>query len=188
VTKLAPAERATLLRLARSSIEDRLRGDGSLARALDALDATPALREVRATFLTLRLREGGAKRLRGCVGSLEPRDPLFRSVVENACQAAFHDPRFPPVRDGELPGIVLSVSALTPIRRIDGPASILPGRDGVVFERGAHRSVFLPEVATDQGWSVQDLLENLALKAGLEREDWSGATLSTFETEVFGEE
>lgn len=187
MTPLTPEERRILLRLARTSIEDGLRRDGSLDRALASLGTTPALREPRASFVTLHAPQEGAERLRGCVGSLEPRDPLFRSVVENARQAAFHDPRFPPVLDEELPGIVLSVSALTPIARIDGPAAIVPGRDGVVFERGSHRSVFLPEVAEEQGWGVEALLENLALKAGLRREEWKGATLSTFETEVFEE-
>jgi uncharacterized protein (TIGR00296 family) len=107
--------------------------------------------------------------------------------VENACQAAFHDPRFPPLAEQDLERIVLSVSVLGPVTRIADPDSIALGRDGVVLARGSRRSVFLPEVAVSQGWGVQDLLENLALKAGLERRDWRGAELSRFETEVFGE-
>jgi AmmeMemoRadiSam system protein A len=184
---LTSDERKTLLRLARISIEDRLRRDGSLERALAPPPASPGLVEPRACFVTLHLPEGAAERLRGCVGSLEPRDPLFRSVVENARQAAFHDPRFPPLGEEDLARIVLSVSVLTPVTPIDGPGPIVLGRDGVVFARASRRSVFLPEVAVAQGWTVEELLENLALKAGLDRRDWRGAELSTFQTEVFGE-
>jgi AmmeMemoRadiSam system protein A len=185
---LAPHEARTLLRLARISIEDRVRGDGSLDRALASLETAPALLEVRASFVTLHTREAGGERLRGCIGSLEAVDPLVHNVTNNARQAAFHDPRFPPLTEAELARLVVSISVLTPLSPVPGPASIVPGRDGVLLERGSHRSVFLPEVATDQGWSVEELLENLALKAGLKRPDWRGATLSTFETEVIGEE
>ena len=55
----------------------------------------PALSSWRATFVTLT--ESG--RLRGCIGSLEPHRPLIEDVLANTTQAAFADPRFPPLKE-----------------------------------------------------------------------------------------
>ena len=188
---LTPEEQATLLKLARSSIEDVL----GIARVLDSAiresDLSPSLLEVRGAFVTLKERtvldSAGHPRLRGCIGTTDPEEPLYRSVIHNAARAALEDPRFPPVEVHELPGLSLEISALTPRTPVDGPDGILPGRDGVTLHKGTHRAVFLPQVATEQGWSTRQLLEHLAQKAGLPAEGWQGAGLETFRAEVFGE-
>ena len=64
---------------------------------------------------------------------------------------------------------------------------IEPGRDGVLLEKGPRKAVFLPQVATEQGWGRRELLEHLALKAGLPRDGWRDASFSVFRAEVFGE-
>ena len=87
-----------------------------------------------------------------------------------------------------LPSVSISVSALTPMRPVASEREIELGRHGVLFEKDAHRSVFLPEVAEEQGWSLDDLLEHLAVKAGLPRKAWRGGRFSVFESERFGEE
>jgi AmmeMemoRadiSam system protein A len=188
---LSPGERQALLLVARAAIRDRLLRDGTLAETRAAIDLTPALRRTAAAFVTLEAPDPsdpfGDLRLRGCIGTLEAHDPLVDCVAHNAIQAAFSDPRFPPLDARELSGIVVSVSVLTPAESVPGPEAIVLGRDGVVFEKGCHRSVFLPEVAVEQGWDVRALLEHLALKAGLPRDAWEGGGLRTFRTEVFCE-
>jgi len=192
VPDLTSFEKATLLRLARSSIEDAL----GIARVLDSAirDAllTPSLEAVRGAFVTLREKDVldslGNLRLRGCIGTVEPEEPLFRSVIRNAARAATDDPRFPSVEARELPGLAIEISALTLLTPVDRPERIVPGRDGVTLEKGGHRAVFLPQVATEQGWDTRQLLEHLARKAGLPEEGWQGAELWTFRAEVFGED
>jgi AmmeMemoRadiSam system protein A len=185
---LTSDEKRTLLGLARAAIVDRLQSDGTLERCRDNACLTPALEQRRGAFVTLHvLAKDGTSRLRGCIGSIAPREALHLNVTHNAVHAAFDDPRFAPLADGELPLLNVEISALTPLRAVAGPDVVMPGRDGVVLRRGAHSAVFLPQVATEQGWGVQELLENLALKAGMQRDEWREADLETFQAEVFGE-
>lgn len=185
---LTPDEKRTLLGLARAAIVDRLQGDGTLERFRDNACLSLALEERRGAFVTLHLlAKDGTSRLRGCIGSITPREALHLTVIHNAVHAAFDDPRFAPLADGELPFLSVEISALTPLRAVEGPDAVVPGRDGVVLRRGAHSAVFLPQVATEQDWGVRELLENLALKAGMQRDEWREADLETFQAEVFGE-
>ena len=187
---LSGGERDALLRVARASIRDVLFADGSLPEALTEAEAFPALAALGACFVTLKCSdaagESGEPRLRGCIGTLAAREPLFRSVASNARQAAFHDPRFPALAAVEFPRVTLSISVLGNPTPIAGPEEIVIGRDGVILEKGSFRSVFLPEVAVEQGWDRETLLAYLARKAGLPRDGWHGARLLTFRTESFG--
>ncbi len=187
---LSSGERATLLRLARVAISDRLLGDGALDRALREIEITPALDERRGVFVTLREpgTSGAKGQLRGCIGTMTATEPLYRAVIRTAQCSAFEDPRFDPIDAATLARVRVEVSALTPLVTVEGPEAIVPGRDGVQLARDDHRAVFLPQVATEQGWDTRNLLENLALKAGLSRDGWRGAKLETFRAEVFGEE
>lgn len=121
-----------------------------------------------ATFVTLK-RHGT---LRGCIGSLEARRALRRDVEENALAAAFRDPRFPPLVACEWDGLALSVSVLSPSRRVafEDEESLLaglrPGRDGLILERDGRRGTFLPQVWSQLPDPV-DFLRHLERKAGL---------------------
>lgn len=184
---LTPEEGAALLALARAAIEDRLFDNGALAKAQRSIPMTPALAAKRACFVTLKSPGGsGTLELRGCIGSTDARIPAHEAAVESALDAAFADPRFPPLNRGEHPGLVVSVSALTPMAAVPNADAIVVGRDGVALECDGHRAVFLPEVATEQGWSRIELLEHLARKAGLPGAAWRRARLSTFQSERFG--
>lgn len=138
---------------------------------------TPALRERRATFVTLH-RSG---MLRGCIGTLTAVDPLAQSVHRNAVAAALEDPRFEPLTAAELDGLEVAVSILSPSEAIAGLADFRVGEQGLILERGGARAVFLPEVAAEQGWSAEETAEHLCLKAGLPPQAWrSGATFRVF--------
>ena len=162
---------AQLLAIARHAIETRLG-----LRAADRQEDISST-ALGASFVTLT-RAGD---LRGCIGSLEARRPLAEDVAENACAAAFHDPRFSPVSAAEWPEIALEVSVLGEIEWRDCPtlaealAWIRPGKDGVVLASGSRRATFLPQV-----WEtlpdVEDFFSALHRKAGLSVSSWSADT------------
>jgi AmmeMemoRadiSam system protein B/AmmeMemoRadiSam system protein A len=136
----------------------------------------------RGAFVTLR-RNG---ELRGCIGRTVADAPLPELVSRVAFEAAFRDPRFPPLSRSELSGLEVEVSVLSPPRRVPRPESIDVGRHGVVLRKNGRSAVFLPSVATEQRWNRAELLDNLCAKAGLVSRCWTeGAELEVFEAEVF---
>ena len=179
---MSAADKAELLRLARAAIASSL-GDAETSVPSDA-EMSAALNADGACFVTLHL--DGA--LRGCIGSLEAEVPLYRDVMDNACNAAFTDYRFSPVTQEELSRIDIEISVLTPSVPIDSPDEFIVGEHGIILEKGRYRAVFLPQVAPQQGWDRETTLTHLALKAGLKSTDWRyGASFSVFKAVVFGE-
>lgn len=183
---LSESLRRKLLQLALDSIEEGLERGKALLVSLDDLEA--GLREQRACFVTLN-RLG---QLRGCIGHLEPVQPLVRDVVENAFAAAFRDPRFPPLSRNELDELDIHISILTPATSItftseaDLVSQIRPNIDGLILQDGFHRGTFLPSVweslpQREQFW------RHLKQKAGLSQDHWSDAVqVSRYQTESFG--
>jgi AmmeMemoRadiSam system protein A len=105
-----------------------------------------------------------------------------------AMAAAFQDSRFSQLTPGELKEIEIEISVLTPMKPLSHPEEIVVGRDGVVLKKGERSGVFLPQVATEQGWNRTELLDNLCLKAGLPTGSWKkDAQLLAFQAEVFKE-
>jgi AmmeMemoRadiSam system protein A len=185
---LTPDERQQLLRLARSTIEARVRRHEPPQIDLDRV--TESLASEGATFVTLTK----AGQLRGCIGSLEARRPLIVDVQENAIGAAFHDPRFPPVRAREMAKLHVEVSVLSAAEPLayDGEDDLLaklrPGIDGVVIERGWQRATFLPQV-WEKLPAPHQFLQHLCLKAGLSADAYRrpGLDVYTYQVEKFEE-
>jgi AmmeMemoRadiSam system protein A len=177
-----------LLRIARQAIARRF-GPLPIDAVATSPDGSSEIDRTAAVFVTLRVRDGESRapKLRGCIGTLEARMPLREAVAEYAVQAAFADPRFPPLERAELERLTIHLSVLGPRRPVATLLEIELGRDGVILELGRCRSVFLPEVAIEQHWDAERLLEQLARKAGLERGAWRNAQLWAFETESFEE-
>lgn len=185
---LTDAERKLLLALARAVVEATAAGRAAPTPAQVAarlgLPLTPALQHKRGAFVTLT--SGG--RLRGCIGYIEGIQPLAAAVADNAAAAASRDPRFHPVAVEELPRLRIEISVLTPLRPVADAAAIEIGRHGIVLAKGRARAVFLPQVATEQGWDLETTLDQLAMKAGLTPDAWRvGARFQVFEAEVFAE-
>jgi hypothetical protein len=178
--ELDQADRDYLLRLARGTLAQFLQtGTVPLPRA-----SSPALQRPRGVFVTLN--EHG--RLRGCIGHMAEDTPLQLATARMALEAALRDPRFRPVGADELSQIEVEISVLTPFVRVAGPERFVVGRDGVVLEKSGHRAVYLPQVAPEQGWTRAETLAHLCEKAGLAADCWQeGATLSTFQAQVFAE-
>lgn len=180
--------RTLLLRLARETLEAVVEGDPPPVFALD--DLPPAAREPRGCFVTLSEHS----KLRGCIGTIYPTQPLARAVVENAERASLRDPRFSPVRPEETHGIELEISILTPPRAMifHSPEELVsqlrPHRHGVILDIGAHKATFLPQVWANLPEAI-GFLDALVKKAGCSPGDWRKpeTRVSVYEAEWFAE-
>jgi AmmeMemoRadiSam system protein A len=135
-------------------------------------------------FVTLTKRG----ELRGCIGEIVPDRPLYKLVGSVALKSALEDPRFPQLRREELKDIEIEISVLTPPMPVAGAGDIVVGRDGVILKKDGRSAVFLPQVATEQGWGRDQMLDQLCMKAGLPAGSWKhGTQFLTFQAEVFSE-
>jgi len=135
-------------------------------------------------FVTLR-KNG---ELRGCVGRFEAAEPLYKVVQEMAIAAATEDYRFEPVQAGEVAGLEIEISALTPMRRISSIDEIELGKDGVYIRKGNRSGTFLPQVEEETGWSKEEFLGHCAQdKAGLGWDGWKDAEIYVYRATVFSE-
>jgi AmmeMemoRadiSam system protein A/AmmeMemoRadiSam system protein B len=187
---LEDADGRELIELARASLQTRLTHDTALAKWYSSHGETDHLLMPAGAFVTLNNNERRAKkdgRLRACMGVIEAEQPLIEAVVQAAVWAA-QDPRFPPLELEELDQVSVEVSVLSPARPVKSFRLIEVGKHGVVMSKDGRRSVFLPQVATEQGWDRETMLEQLSAKAGLPRNAWQhGATFEVFTAQVFTE-
>jgi AmmeMemoRadiSam system protein A/AmmeMemoRadiSam system protein B len=145
----------------------------------------PVLFQERGAFVTLK-KHG---ELRGCIGHLIGDKPLYLIVQNVAVSAAVADQRFPPVTEEELSDLEIEISVLSPLEQVESVDQIQVGRHGVIIRRGLQQAVYLPQVAPEQGWGREEMLENLCLKAGLSKDAWKkeGTRFYVFTAEVFEE-
>lgn len=171
-TGVSPEGRRTLLGVARQTVIQRAADRPT--PVINARDYPPELRQVRATFVTLRVNEA----LRGCIGTCQAVRPLVEDVAHNAAAAASMDPRFPPLTMSDIPGLHLEISLLSvpeplPVHSEEELLDqVRPGVDGLLLEEGPHRGTLLPGV-----WEAlpepRDFVRQLKLKAGLPADYWS---------------
>jgi len=176
-----------LVRLARRAIEHRL----STGRMIKPPETGRAeLMEKRGVFVTLSTYP--EKRLRGCIGFPEPVKPLLKALIEAAIAAATEDPRFQPLRYEELDKITVEVTVLSPPELVEAREKLKAieiGRDGLIIEKGFHRGLLLPQVPVEQGWSAEEFLAGLCMKAGLPPYAWmeEDARIYRFQGVIFSE-
>ncbi len=182
---LSREEKRTLLAIARRTVEALVRGEV----VPPCTEDLPILDEKRGCFVTLKTNG----RLRGCIGTFQPDAPLRETLPAMAKAALLEDPRFAGNRISpeELPQLVIEISLLSPLRRTDDPLSIELGVHGIYIRKGFHAGCFLPQVATETGWSKEEFLSYCAShKAGLPPDAWKDpdTEVYTFTAEVFSEE
>ena len=154
---------------------------------------SPVFDEPRGVFVTLKRYPDDA--LRGCIGYPLPVLPLRTALAQAAVSAAVEDPRFRPVRAVDLPHLTVEVSVLTVPVTIPFTTpeemirAVTVGRDGLIVDGLGTSGLLLPQVAPEQGWSAEELLDGTCEKAGLPVRAWRDARVRVrrFEAEVFHE-
>ncbi len=147
----------------------------------------PVFNESRGCFVTIH----NNGELRGCIGNFTPPGTLLATIVEMA-QAACHDSRFVnnPVTPAELCEIDIEISVLSPLVKTDDPLSLELGRHGIYIQQSYRGGCFLPQVATETGWTKEQFLSYCCShKAGLPPNAWQDPETDVllFTAEVFGD-
>ncbi|WP_045216922.1 AmmeMemoRadiSam system protein A [Desulfonatronovibrio magnus] len=137
---------------------------------------TEKMKEKLGAFVTLKIKG----KLRGCIGHIIGDKPLWKTIIRMASQAAFHDPRFPPLQKAELNSINLEISILSPLSKVDNPQDIVPGKHGLLIRQGAHSGLLLPQVAVEWKWDRNTFLANTCRKAGLLDNCWQDPNTEIF--------
>ena len=182
---LRPADQKTLLDVAEQSIERAL--ETRCMGQLDAGSYSARLQQVQSSFVTLRIGD----ELRGCVGSIEAKDPLVVDVASNAFRAAFQDVRFPALCLEEFLYLSFHISVLSPMllrptrSLADAIGQVRPGIHGVLLRLGSRVATFLPGV-----WETlpdpEQFFGHLRRKAGLDPDRWQpGIQVWTYTTQQF---
>lgn len=188
MTDLSESQGRLLVQLARAAIGQALGKTvpGPSEKIFDA----PPFQARQGTFVTLTL-DG---RLRGCIGNIVPTGTVVAGVRRNAVNAAFHDPRFSPLKADELDAVDIEVSILTPPSPLiyagadDLIRRLRPNVDGVVIRQGTRSATFLPQV-WDQLPQPETFLRHLCQKAGLGADAWQSGRLDveTYQVRHFEE-
>lgn len=150
------------VRLARRTIEDHL-----LAKEhIDDEDISAEFTRRAGVFVSIK-KHG---QLRGCIGTIFPTEPtLVEEVKKNAISAAFHDPRFEPIQEEELPDLVYSVDLLGTPEPVRGPQELDPKKYGVIIRKGARSGLLLPNLEGID--TVEEQIRIAKRKAGLREGD-----------------
>ena len=200
--KLDGQEKAALLALARKALIEYA-NHGRVIDPSEVISQFPNLKQPAGVFVTLYKRkslsaeqslkncsvpEAAHKELRGCIGYIWPVKSVAQAVVDNSIGASAKDPRFQPVQQSEIEGLQIDINVLTPPHPVESIEEIKLGQDGIVMYRGGCQSVFLPSVATEFGWTLEQTLTQLSLKAGCGSDGWqSGSRFDVFQSESFSE-
>ncbi|MDD4879763.1 MAG: AmmeMemoRadiSam system protein B, partial [Candidatus Omnitrophica bacterium] len=180
---LNSGQKKELLNIARKTVESYVKN----GKVPEFKEVDPGLLSQEGAFVTLH-KKG---ELRGCIGNIIGSQPLWMTVRDMAVESSTKDPRFEPVAPDELKDIKIEISVLSQPKLVRDINEIKMGTHGVIVKRGFNSGVFLPQVATETGWSRDEFLSNLcAHKAGLPADAWKDkkTELYTFTAQVFGEE
>jgi len=166
------AEQKAILELARQAVVEGVCRSNRLERIPNSGVFTTKC----GVFVTLHVR----KRLHGCIGVTEGKEPLGESIAHCAMSAALSDPRFQRMEAGDLTSLEIEISLLSPMEPIQAD-EIEIGKHGLLIERGFHRGLLLPQVAVEHQLDCEQFLKETCCKAGLPGDAWKSA-----ETRIFG--
>ena len=175
-------DRKELLKIARETIESYVRK--RTVPSVGAEKMPDDLKVHSGAFVTLH-KDGN---LRGCIGRFNADEPLYRVVQEMAVSSSTQDSRFPPVKPDELGQIDIEISVLTPLQKIESIDEIILGKHGIYIKKGFASGTFLPQVATETGWTLEEFLGYCARdKAGIGWDGWKEAEIYPYEAIIFSE-
>ena len=176
---LTQSEKEELLEIARLALYEAIIDKKRVH--IDPNVVSAKLKQHLGAFVTLNKNHN----LRGCIGRFEPNQPLYEVVVDMAIASALHDTRFNKVTQEELKEIKLEISVLTPRKKIASLDEIVIGKHGIYIQKGHKNGTFLPHVASQMNWGVQEFVEACATsKAGIKIEEIKDAELFTYEAIV----
>ncbi len=188
-TEFSLSDGKELIGLARKSIE-YFSATGSI---LNETTEKKRFLEKRGCFVTLNTFPD--KKLRGCIGYPYPTMSLWKAIARAAAGAAFHDPRFSPVKVDEFDKVVLELSVLTLPEEIPGKRdellrSICIGQDGLIVKKGQKSGLLLPQVAEEYNWGQEEFLCHCCEKAALPPSMWrhSDCSVFKFQAHIFEED
>ena len=180
--KLSDQDKKDLLAVARSAIEAKV--TGKPIPEIDAENYSSTLKELTGAFVSLHSNG----QLRGCIGQFNPTIPLYKVVQDAAISAATKDYRFSPVKPKELLKIDIEISVLTPMKKIDNIDEIELGRHGIYIKKGYNSGTFLPQVADNTGWNIEEFLGHCSRdKAKIGWDGWKTADIFIYEAIIFDE-
>jgi len=127
--------------------------------------------------------------LRGCIGYIKGYFSVFETIKDMARSAAFKDPRFLPLTRKELKEIDIEISLLSELELVNDIKEIKVGRDGLVLENEVTSGILLPQVPVEWNWDRDTFLQQVSLKAGLNKNAWKDpqCELFRFQAEIFSE-
>lgn len=184
--KFSPADKTSLLKLARATLIAAF--SDKPAAPLDEFKSqiekgNPA-QEILPCFVTLLTR---GTRLRGCIGTLFADAPLYKNIFEFSQKAAFNDPRFPPLKEKEIPSLTIEITVLGPTTPLPSLDLLEIGKHGLVVESKNKRGVLLAQVATEWKWDKTEFLKQTCIKAGLDPASVQDYKVSFFDETAFRE-
>ncbi len=169
-------EKKQLFTIAKNSIRSVLFDNKK--SVIDEKSVPEKLKNQYGAFVTLKIN--GA--LRGCIGRFISSEPLYKVVQESAISSAFEDPRFEALTKDEYKKTTIEITVLGPLKRIHNINEIVLGRDGIYIVKGHLSGTMLPQVATENGWTVEEFLGYTSRdKAGIGWDGWKDAEISTYE-------
>ena len=179
-----------LLKIARRAVQKYFQDEGIFQIEEDEL--SQSLKEKKGTFVTLWEND----ELRGCVGNLEGKKPIYQSVIDNCLSSALLDSRFTALKSDELSNIKIEISILSELKKLPDFTNndsflkyLNKYKPGLLIKKGAYQATFLPQVWEDLN-SAKLFISHLCEKAGLEKDEWKKMDLEIYQysAEVFKEE
>jgi AmmeMemoRadiSam system protein B/AmmeMemoRadiSam system protein A len=175
-------EAEQLISIARTSIRKKLFENKEMV--IDPEKLPLSFTKNNGAFVTLKINGS----LRGCIGRFISTEPLYEVVRATALSSAFEDSRFPPLSKEEFDKTEIEISVLGPLKKIDDINEIVLGRHGIYIKKGYRSGTMLPQVATENGWSLEEFLGYTSRdKAGLGWNGWKDSEILTYEAVVLEE-
>lgn len=180
--KFSAREKEQLIALARDNIRSLLYDKKRIPVNEETLP--DVFRKPYGAFVTLKIRGS----LRGCIGKFISSDPLYKVVLESSQSSAFEDPRFNPLTKEELSKTDIEITVLGPMKKISNIKEIVLGRHGIYIKKDYRSGTMLPQVATENKWSVEEFLGYTSRdKAGIGWDGWKEAEIYIYEGIVIEE-
>jgi len=179
---ISPGDAQSLISIAKNTIETYI--STNKIPVLDPKTIPGSLQMPCGAFVTIK-KNG---QLRGCIGRFDATEPLYKVVHQMAIAASTQDTRFLPVSKSELKDLDIEISVLSPLKKINSVGDIVLGKHGIYIKKGSQSGTFLPQVATETGWSLVEFLGHCSRdKAGLGWDGWKDAEIFIYEALVFSE-